>query len=84
MRSSIALEPRVRRTVSSLGFKRRMDIVYCKANAINVGKILKIKELVKVETVSKEQMLRETAPVVRSAMSGYTVIDNALRERRLH
>merc|ERR1711939_93715 len=78
MRSSIGLQPSVRATVTALGFKRRMQSVYSKIDQAAVGKILKVKELVKVETLTHQQKREETKPKIRSDNKGYTVLENVL------
>lgn len=77
MRSCIGLRPEVRKTVSSLGFKKRMQTIYQPVDQGSVGKLLRIKELVKVETVSRKTMLEETAPKDRSENRGYSIIGKA-------
>lgn len=77
-RSSIGLPPSVRATVTALGFKKRMQSVYRAVNPKNVGRIVKIKELVKVQTLTPEQVWEETKPRVRAENSGYTVVGRAL------
>lgn len=76
-RSAIGLRPEVRKTVTALGFKKRMQVVYTPVTQGAVGKLLQIKELIKVETVSKEQMQAETARKDRSLNRGYTVVGKA-------
>jgi ribosomal protein L30 len=78
MRSSIGLAPDVRKTVTALGFKKRMQSVYRSINAKNVGRIVKIKELVKVETMDREAVEEELRPKIRSENKGYTVVRRAL------
>lgn len=51
-----------------------MQTVYQPVRQDTIGKILKVKELVKVETVSSTQMERERQPRIRSENKGYTVI----------
>lgn len=54
-----------------------MQVVYTPVTQGAVGKLLQIKELIKVDTVSKETMMEETAQKDRSANRGYTVIGKA-------
>ena len=78
MRSSIGLTPDVRKTVAALGFKKRMQSVYRSINEKNVGRIVKVKELVKVETMDAEQVEEECRPKIRAENRGYTVVGRAL------
>lgn len=78
VRSAIGLAPKVRRTVEALHFKRRMQTVYEPINEQSVGKILRVKELVKVERVDRATIARERATVDRSANRGFTVVGRAL------
>lgn len=63
--------------MTALGFKKRMQTVYTPVTQGAVGKLLQIKELIKVETVSRQTMEQETAPKDRSLNRGYTVIGKA-------
>lgn len=60
-RSPIGLNPQVRENVRALGFKRRGNVVYRSITNELAGKILKIKEIVKVELVGKAESLKTPA-----------------------
>ncbi|QSL64043.1 hypothetical protein MERGE_000198 [Pneumocystis wakefieldiae] len=52
-RSSIGLPRNIKRTLLSLGLRKRLSTVYLSISPIIAGKILKVKELVSVEEVDK-------------------------------
>lgn len=78
VRSAIGLHPTVRATVTALGFKRRMQTIYLRVDPKAIGKILKVKELVKLETVTEAQKREETKRRIRSHNRGYTIVENVL------
>ncbi|EMR11536.1 ribosomal protein L30 [Pneumocystis murina B123] len=52
-RSSIGLPKNIKRTLLSLGLRKRLSTVYHSISPVTAGKILKVKELVSVEEVDK-------------------------------
>lgn len=80
MRSAIGLTPGVRATVKALGFKRRLQSVYQPVGQASIGKILRVKELVKVETMTEQQKLQEIMEKQRprSDKRGYSVVGSYL------
>ncbi|OZJ04251.1 hypothetical protein BZG36_02486 [Bifiguratus adelaidae] len=78
MRSAIGLDQSIRATARSLGIHRLHKPVYHPVNATTAGYILKLKELVHVETVSDIPQ-RSAEKAARKPERGYTVIGNALK-----
>jgi len=80
MRSTIGLTPKVRKTAIALGFKRRMQAVIHPIRPDLIGKVLGVKELVKVENMTLQQIRDEKRErnKPRSANKGYQVVGNAL------
>jgi large subunit ribosomal protein L30 len=74
LRSAIGLPQRYRQTLEALGIHRRGQTVFHAHNPSTAGKILRVKELVRVQNVhtsevrTKAEMRRE-----RKAVRGYTI-----------
>lgn len=76
LRSAIALGSKKKATLVSLGIHRRMQTVYHPHSPEFAGKILAVKELVKVENVPKEAIRTKTEQrQERKASRGYVVLD---------
>ena len=76
LRSAIALGARKKATLVSLGIHRRMQTVYHPHSPEFAGKILAVKELVRVENVPKEAVRTKTEQrQERKASRGYVVLD---------
>lgn len=54
-----------------------MQTVYTPIDQGSVGKLLRIKELIKVETVTRQVMEEETAPKDKSLNRGYSIVGKA-------
>ncbi|KAL4251339.1 Large ribosomal subunit protein uL30m [Abortiporus biennis] len=82
LRSAIALPSNLKGTLTSLGIHRRLQTVYHEHSQINAGKILKVKELVKVENVPKSAVRTKTEmKYERKATRGYNVVGNKLQNQ---
>lgn len=70
----------MRATVEALGFKRRMQEIYRPITRNSIGQILTIKELVKVENLTAEQVEAEKVEKARprNEKRGYSIVGNAL------
>jgi len=74
-RSGISLGKKVQRTLLALGFHRRFQTVYFPHSPEVAGKILKVKELVKVENVGEDMVMSDKEQrEARKASRGYTVV----------
>lgn len=73
MRSTIGLPSRYRAATQSLGLHHLQQTVYYPVNPTTAGLILKLKELLKVETVSRVPTPEE-ARAGRKAERGYRVV----------
>ncbi|KAG4303839.1 hypothetical protein PORY_002768 [Pneumocystis oryctolagi] len=71
-RSAIGLPKDIKRTLLSLGLRKRLATVYHDISPVTAGKILKVKELVSVEEVEK-RLTREEIKRSRSPNKGYYV-----------
>ena len=75
MRSAIGLGDRKKGTLVALGIRRRMQTVYHPHSPEIAGKILAVKELVKVENVPSSAVKTSTEQrMERKASRGYIVI----------
>ncbi|KDQ15805.1 hypothetical protein BOTBODRAFT_157533 [Botryobasidium botryosum FD-172 SS1] len=75
LRSAIGLPRTSSATLEALGIHRRMATVYHPHTPDIAGKILKVKELVKVENVSAEEVRTKTEQRAdRAAPRGYTLV----------
>ncbi|KLO18562.1 hypothetical protein SCHPADRAFT_866446 [Schizopora paradoxa] len=76
LRSAISLGERKKGTLTSLGIHRRMQTVYHPHSPEFAGKILAVKELVKVENVGKEEVRTKTEQRrERRPAKGFKVVD---------
>ena len=76
LRSAIALGARKKATLVSLGIHRRMQTVYHPHSPEFAGKILAVKELVRVENVPKDAVRTKTEQrQERKASRGYVILD---------
>ena len=83
LRSAIALGEKKKGTLVALGLHRRMQTVYHPHSPDFAGKILAVKELVRVENVPKEAVRTKTEQRrERKAPRGYTVLQT-LQSRNL-
>lgn len=83
LRSAISLGSRKKGTLESLGIHRRMQTVFHPHSPEFAGKILAVKELVKVENVAKEDVMTKTEQRrSRKASRGYSVVGR-LEDRNL-
>ncbi|KAG8936062.1 hypothetical protein FRC02_004687 [Tulasnella sp. 418] len=74
-RSSIGLPQRYKATLETLGIHRRMGTVYMPHSPEAAGKILRVKELVRVENVPASQVkTKKQAREERKAPRGYVVV----------
>jgi len=73
IRSTIGLAPPYRAATQTLGLHRLHKTVYYPVSPTAAGLILKLKELLKVETVSRVPTLEEVR-VERKAERGYRVV----------
>ena len=74
-RSAIALGERKKATLVSLGIHRRMQTVYHPHSPEFAGKILAVKELVRVENVPKEAVRTKTEQrLERRPTEGFEVV----------
>ncbi|KAG4301851.1 hypothetical protein PCANB_002187 [Pneumocystis canis] len=71
-RSSIGLPKSIKRTLLSLGLRKRLATVYQNISPTTAGKILKVKELVSVEEV-KNRMTRHEMSLLRRPNKGYYI-----------
>ncbi|KIM24196.1 hypothetical protein M408DRAFT_331943 [Serendipita vermifera MAFF 305830] len=73
-RSAIGLPKRYKDTLVSLGLRRRLQTVFLPHSAPAAGKILRVKELVKVENVTEaEVQTKREMRADRRAVRGYYV-----------
>ena len=73
-RSAIGLPQRYKDTLVSLGLRRRLQTVFLPHSAPAAGKILRVKELVKVENVAQEDVkTKREMRADRRAVRGYYV-----------
>jgi large subunit ribosomal protein L30 len=73
-RSAIGLPKRYKDTLVSLGLRRRLQTVFLPHSAPAAGKILRVKELVKVENVAKADVkTKREMRAERKAVRGYYV-----------
>lgn len=73
-RSAIGLPKRYKETLESLGIRKRGQTVFHAHSGASAGKILRVKELVKVENVTAEEV--QTKAEIRNerkAVRGYVV-----------
>ncbi|KAH8118084.1 hypothetical protein DFH11DRAFT_1699416 [Phellopilus nigrolimitatus] len=81
LRSAISLGSKKKGTLVSLGIHRRLQTVYHPHSPEFAGKILAVKELVKVENVSEEEVKSKTEQrQERKASRGFEVV-SSLRDR---
>jgi ribosomal protein L30 len=74
MRSGIGLPKRRNDTLVALGLRRRFRTVYKPVNPQIAGKLLRVKELVKVDLVKDEEVLtKEEMRERRRSEKGYVV-----------
>jgi ribosomal protein L30 len=74
-RSAISLGKKVQRTLLALGFHRRFQTVFFPHSPEVAGKILRVKELVRVENVSQEMvMTKQQQRHARKADRGYKIL----------
>ncbi|PVG02048.1 hypothetical protein CPB86DRAFT_811942 [Serendipita vermifera] len=73
-RSAIGLPKRYRETITSLGIHRRGQTVFQLHSPSVAGKILRLKELVKVENVTSDQVkTKREMKLERRAVRGYII-----------
>ena len=73
-RSAIGLPKRYKDTLVALGLRRRLQTVFLPHSAPAAGKILRVKELVKVENVAKADVkTKREMRAERKAVRGYYV-----------
>lgn len=70
--SYIGLPKNIKRTLLSLGLRKRLATVYHNISSITAGKILKVKELVSVEEV-EERLTRQEMRFFRRPSKGYYI-----------
>jgi len=73
-RSAIGLPKRYKDTLLALGLRRRLQTVFLRHSAPAAGKILRVKELVKVENVTRSEVkTKRQMREERKAVRGYYV-----------
>lgn len=61
LRSTIGLPPIIRKNIQALGLKRRNHIIYQKVSPSTAHRLIKVKELVKVELVDEAKTPQQLA-----------------------
>lgn len=74
-RSTIGLPPVIRANIQSLGLKKRNQIVYQTVTPSTAHKLARVKEIIKVDLVSRRKSPQELAKD-RKFASGYELIRN--------
>ncbi|KAK9464697.1 ribosomal protein L30 [Lipomyces arxii] len=75
-RSAIGLPKKVSLVLLSLGLRRRGNIVYQNISPVSAGKILSVKELVRVSLVEKKLTKEEHNNTLKSSKGYYVIKDD--------